>query len=669
MERIRPRRAPYSASRRRFRPRLLPALLAALAWQAGPVAAAAAPPDLASFALEDLLRMEVYSASKFQQKASEAPSAVTVITAEEIKAYGHRTLADILRSIRGVYVSYDRNYSYVGVRGFGRPGDYNTRLLLLLDGYRLNDNVYDGALVGTDFILDVDLIERVEFVPGPGSAIYGNNALFGVINVITKQGRQLGGAEVSAELASHDTWKGRASYGRRFDNGLDLLLSVGRYDSQGQDLFFPEFNGTAVGLDHDRADNVYGKFAFGDFTLALAHADRKKGVPTASYGQDFNDPRANTVDRQSFFDLKYQRALSDQLELTGRAYYGLYHYTGDYIYSGVDNRDRTNGRWWGAEVKLLHTAFKGHKLVYGGEYQRDLQRDQANYDLDPYAAYLDDRRQSERWALYLQDEYSLSERTLLNAGLRFDRSAEGHNSVNPRLGLIHQWDDTTTWKILYGTAFRAPDAYELYYIAYGPPDQLANPNLRPEKIKTYELVLEKVIGSDIRLTASAYHYAIEDLIEQETLPSGDLQFNNIAQAEADGLEFEAERRWADGSQLRASYTWQLAQRQDGTWLDNSPRHLAKLNWSQPVLGKRWRSGLELQYIGSRRTSHPGISAGSSVVTNLTLTSQKLAPGLEVTAGVYNLFDQRYADPGSDQHSQAMLRQDGRTWRLKLTYRF
>ncbi|WP_165919082.1 TonB-dependent receptor plug domain-containing protein [Sulfuritortus calidifontis] len=647
----------------------MPALLAALAWQAGPVAATAAPPDLASFALEDLLNMEVFSASKFQQKASEAPSAVTVITAEEIMAYGHRTLADILKTIRGVYVSYDRNYSYVGVRGFGRPGDYNTRLLLLVDGHRVNDNVYDGGLVGSDFILDVDLIERVEFVPGPGSAIYGNNALFGVINVITKQGRQLDGAEVSAEVASHDTWKTRASYGRRLDNGLEVLLSIGRYDSQGQNLFYPEFGGTAVGLDHDRADNFYGKFSFADFTLSLAHADRKKGVPTASYGQDFNDPRSATIDRQSFLDLQYQQRLTEQLEFTGRAYYGLYHFSGDYPYSGVVNHDRTDGRWWGGELKFVHTAFQNHKLVFGAEYQRDGQRDQANYDLDPYAVYLDDRRRSQRWGLYLQDEYSLSERTLLSAGLRFDRSAEGHESVNPRLGLIHRWDNTTTLKALYGTAFRAPDAYELYYTALGPPDQLANPNLRPEKIKTYELVLEKVIGSDIRLTAATYHYVIDNLIEQVTLPGGDLMFNNIAQAKANGIELEAERRWADGSQLRASYSWQLAEREDGTWLDNSPRHLAKLNWSQPILGNRWRSGLELQYLGSRRTSHPGISAGSSVVTNLTLTSSKLAKGLEVSAGIYNLFDQDCVDPGSDEHSQALLHQDGRTWRLKLGYRF
>src|SRR3990170_1261941 len=99
----------------------------------------------------------VYGASKYEQKVTEAPSSVSIVTSAEIKKYGYRTLADILRSIRGFFVTFDRNYSYVGVRGFNRPGDYNTRILLLIDGHRVNDNVYDGALIGTEFILEVDL--------------------------------------------------------------------------------------------------------------------------------------------------------------------------------------------------------------------------------------------------------------------------------------------------------------------------------------------------------------------------------------------------------------------------------------------------------------------------------------------------------------------------------
>ncbi|HEU5338880.1 MAG TPA: TonB-dependent receptor plug domain-containing protein, partial [Sulfuricaulis sp.] len=226
--------------------------------------AGAAPPDtrqaLIELPLEQLLNLEVYSASKFTQKVSEAPSSVSIVTADDIRTYGYRTLADILKRIPGLYVTYDRNYSYLGTRGFARPGDYNTRILLLVDGYRISDGIYDGGLIGTDFNVDVDLIDRVEFVPGPGSAIYGSSAVFGVINVITKKGRDIGGFEVSGEVASFDTHKGRLTYGHRDDNGLETLLSASSYHSRGKNQFFPEFNdpatnnGVAQNLDHDRSD-------------------------------------------------------------------------------------------------------------------------------------------------------------------------------------------------------------------------------------------------------------------------------------------------------------------------------------------------------------------------------------------------------------------------------
>jgi len=171
--------------------------------------------DLAALPIEQLLTLEVYSASKFVQKVSDAPSAVSVVTASDIKAFGWRTLADILRSMRGLYVNNDRNYSYLGARGFLRPGDYNTRFLLLVDGNRTNDAVFDTAAIGSEFVLDVDMIERVEFVPGPGSSIYGANAFFGVINIITKRGRDLGGAHAPCLVLA----LGQHRSGDRHDQG------------------------------------------------------------------------------------------------------------------------------------------------------------------------------------------------------------------------------------------------------------------------------------------------------------------------------------------------------------------------------------------------------------------------------------------------------------------
>ena len=147
--------------------------------------------ELSQLSLEQLADLpidSVFSASMYTQKVTEAPSSVTIITANEIRGFGHRTLADVLRTVRGFYVTYDRNYSYLGVRGFSRPGDYNARVLLQMDGHRLNDNVFGSALLGTEFPLDVDLIERIEIIRGPSSALYGTSAFFAVINVITKRG-------------------------------------------------------------------------------------------------------------------------------------------------------------------------------------------------------------------------------------------------------------------------------------------------------------------------------------------------------------------------------------------------------------------------------------------------------------------------------------------------
>jgi len=195
-------------------------------------------PDLSQASLEELMNIKVITASKYQQSSQSAPSLVTVVTADEIRKYGYRTLADILRSVGGFYVTYDRNYSYVGVRGFNRPGDYNTRILLLVNGHRMNDSIYELAYVGTEFPLDVDLIDRVEVIRGPSSSLYGTNAFFAVINVLIKSGAQVNGAELSTELGSFDSYKGRVSYGKQFQR-FQVLLSGSYYSSSGQNLFFP----------------------------------------------------------------------------------------------------------------------------------------------------------------------------------------------------------------------------------------------------------------------------------------------------------------------------------------------------------------------------------------------------------------------------------------------
>src|SRR5260370_9326151 len=198
-------------------------------------------PDLSKLSLEDLTKVQIESVngeSKFGQKVTEAPSSITIVTADEIEKYGYRTLADLLRSVPGFYVSYDRQDSYIGVRGISRPSDYNTLVLVLIDGHRINDNVYNGTYIDGEFLLDIDLFDRVEIIRGPGSSLYGTNAFFGVVNIITKRGRDLKGTEVAVSAGGQETYQGRVSYGQQCKNGLELLLSETVNDRKGNRELF-----------------------------------------------------------------------------------------------------------------------------------------------------------------------------------------------------------------------------------------------------------------------------------------------------------------------------------------------------------------------------------------------------------------------------------------------
>jgi len=190
--------------------------------------------DFTQLNLEQLMGVKVpivYGASKHEQKVTEAPSAVSIVTQDDIQKFGYRTLADVLRSARGFFVTYDRSYSYIGVRGINRPGDFGGRVLITVDGHRLNEPLYDSAFNGNDFPLDVDLIDRVEIIRGAGSSLYGNNAFFAVINVVTRRGGAMNGVELSGAAASYDTYTGRLSYGKHFTNGLELVVSGSLFDS------------------------------------------------------------------------------------------------------------------------------------------------------------------------------------------------------------------------------------------------------------------------------------------------------------------------------------------------------------------------------------------------------------------------------------------------------
>jgi outer membrane receptor for ferrienterochelin and colicins len=655
------------------------ALLFTVAAQA-PLRAEGVMTNLTDLSIEQLVNIEVatvYSASRHEQKVTDAPSSVSIVTADEIKRFGYRTLNDVLRSVRGVYVSNDRNYSYIGMRGFLRPGDYNSRVLLLIDGHRSNDNIYDGALPGTEAILDVNLIERVEVSRGPSSSIYGNSAFFGVINIVTKSGAAVNGLEAGASMASYNTYSGILTFGKKFKNDLELLASGSLYDSAGHgQLYYPEFqsinNGIAEDADEDSAYRFFAKLSYRDFTLSGAFSSRTKTVPTASFGTIFNGPREETTDARGYVDLKFEREVIPDLTIMARVAYDQYNYYGTYPFDYPPvtlNKDDTLGQWVSTEVQFTKRVHDRHTLIAGVDYRENVRQFQQNYDSSPRALYFRTDHSSRNVGVYGQAEVALLTNLVLNAGLRYDHFSTFGDSVNPRAGLIYHPTAQSTLKFLYGRAFRAPNDYELFYDSAG---FEINPDLGAETISTYELVYEQYFSKYYRLSLSGFLYTIEDLISQSTRTNSSggtlIFFDNVDEVNARGLEFEIEAKYPGGVLIRGSYALQRAENTDGRELSNSPRHLGKFNLSVPVYRDKIFTSLELQYHGSVRTLAGG-RVDDFLLANFTLFGRELLPGLEVSAGVYNLFDTKYGYPGAADHVQDVIRQDGRTFFGKLTYRF
>lgn len=633
--------------------------------------------ELMSLSIEDLARVKVYSASRHLEEARQAPSAVSIITAQEIRRYGWRTLGEALRSLRGFYTAYDRQYSYLGVRGFQRPGDYNSRILVLVNGHRTNENVYDSAPMGTEFPLDLDLIDHIEVVRGPGSSLFGTNAIFGVINVITRQPSAETAVEVSGDTSSFLGRKGRiTAFGNK--GRWSGLVSGTLYRDPGEsDLYFPEFaspennNGYAHNMDGARAEYGFADVTYGDFRLQGSLFDRDKKYPTASYGAIFNDPADHIKDTRGYVDASYHRSLSPQTEFELRSYYDVYKYTGSgaFLEPGGDKAvgmGRARADWIGAETNLSRQIGE-QRITFGGTYEYSLDIDQHNY-IAGQPDFFQSKNSSWLAAGYGEVELHLIPKITFNAGARLDWFSTFGGAVSPRVALIYSPTPRTSLKYIFGRAFRAPNAYEEYYVDDVTITKAPEP-LQPESIQSHEVVFERSVKPWLSLTADAYYNQLTKLIDQvPDNTTGLSYFVNEGRVHSKGIEFEVQAQKDSGLGARASYAFSKARNDvELSALANSPSHQAKLNATLPIL-RRGFTGIELLYISSLQ-DYRQTRVSPFALTNVTFSTRPLWGGWEFSASLYNAFDRRWFSPMSPNDPEAAIEQDGRTYRFTVSYRW
>jgi iron complex outermembrane receptor protein len=628
------------------------------------------PPSADELSLQELLNTAVVSsASKFRQEVREAPASITVVTAEDIRRQGHRTLADVLRSVRGFYTTDDRNYTYLGLRGFARPGDYNSRVLLLIDGHRLNDAVYDMAPFGTDFPLDVSLIDRVEVIRGPGSSLYGTSAFFAVINVVTQTAAARSGVHVDAHAGSLGTTGATLSYGGVFGTRELLIATSAQRSSGDRRIEFPEFQdigsgmSEAVGLDHDESVSAFGSLAVGAVSVRAGFGNRQKQVPTASFDVVFGDDRYTTRDTRAYVNASYDGPLGQGWDGTARVAYDYYTYQGVYPFDYglpdlVLSIDDADSRTVTAELNVRRRIAGVHLLTFGTEVRHQFRSRMTNSDIT--GTVLDINHPGTVSGVYAQDEMRLRPWLLINAGIRLDRHPSFGNYAAPRVGLVLMPRRSTAIKLLHGRAFRAPNPYERFY--YNERLSEEAPALSPEKNSSTELVWEESFSNRVRTSISVFGYRASDIIELGSTAEGALLFANVGDVESRGVEGEVEARLPRGISVRASHAAvRTRHRATGATASNSPRHVSKVAAQVPIA--RATIAFEGNFSGERMTI-AGQPLRAYFLSNINL-GYRLSRSVEVAAGVYNLFDVRYGHPGAEEHRQQSIPQSGRTAMARL----
>jgi outer membrane receptor for ferrienterochelin and colicins len=649
-------------------------ILAQPSWSQDP--ASTSSQDLSSLTLEQLLDIKVEGAALHPQSLKDAPASVTIITAADIRKYGYRTLAEALASARGFYLSNNRTFTTVGVRGFNLPGDYASRFLVMVNGHNMADNIFDFMLYfGEDFPIDISLVQRIEIIRGPSSSLYGSNGIFATINVITKSPDESGAPAVTADFGSFGEKKGQVMAAGSIGKNAKVLFSGSVFNTSGESpLFFPQFNapetnfGQAVNMNGEKGYHFFSNLAWGHWNITAAFADRKEIQPISWGPTIFNDRGTTVNDIRNYVEAAYTREIAGGT-LRWRTYYDAFRERDRFDYpfdsSAIeDNRQSFLGDWVGTQLTYRFDTAHFGTLTAGAEGKLDLRNIQSSQDVTPVPleiANIDRRDKS--FALFAQDERKLSNHWKLDLGARFDFSAYRHNSLSPRAALIYQPSSGWTYKFLYGRGFRNPSAFELFFDDGGR-SGAPNPNARPETADTIEVDVERKLGKRMNLVTSAYGYRLRDFLVGVFNSTGLIQYQNIGRINAIGFEVEVNGRPSAWLEATASYAIQRSEAPDGVSpLENSPSHLAKLRFAVP-LWRRWQASSGMQYQSSRQTV-AGAVVTPVYLADFTVTSQRLLPNLDVQFGIRNAFSRNYSDPIALNPLVDTMQQPGRSVFVRL----
>ncbi len=375
---------------------------------------------------------KVVTALRYLTPAAHAPASADIITAEDIRRFGYRTVAEAVSGLPGFQATYDRAYAHLQVRGFHVPGDYNGRILVLIDGHRLNENLQDYAGLDSDFPLAMQDIERIEVVRGPGSSLYGSSALLAVIQIISKQAAQAPSLEIQGQGGSFGSHQERLA-GAVKSSRVAAYLSGTLWRRDGRRVLRVPGVTRVRELDGQDGRRLFGRIDGPHWRLSGAVVDRDKALPDATTGYD---PATRYRDRRAYVDLQADHPLGPWRG-TLRLFWDHYEFRDRLPVGTAVNRDLWHGEQAGFELTLKRHR-GAHRWVAGTEYRASYLERMDNFDRPGGTVWACNRGRNHYFGAFAQDEWRLSPVWTLILGGRLDYYSRIDDpvSLNPRAALV-----------------------------------------------------------------------------------------------------------------------------------------------------------------------------------------------------------------------------------------
>ena len=659
--------------------------------------------DLMDLSLDQLGDIPVSAiASGTSKPIFRSAAMISVVTAEQIKAMGAIELHEILETVPGVHASIqDNNYDYsYTMRGISNAA--NSQVLMLLNGTRITTPFQSTIMTGLE--MPIENIQRVEVIRGPGSALYGADAFAGVINIITKNAKDINGKVVGGRIGDHSTQSGWGQYSTSL-GGWDIASSLqyqhtlgdgGRIVNTDVQTGIDNFLGThashAPGALNSRYETLNGHLS-----LQRKHWDigfwafNSMDIGTRAGSGGSLEPNGVANGEQYMGDVRFSTEdWLDDWELIAHASY-LYNdfqtqlqlfpenaklpigpdgnfslAPGFQIVSFPNGYDLNLGRAQkipSIELSSLYSGLEHHslRLSVGFRYEGIVTNDSRNYGpgiidgSQPVVdgtltnvtgtplAYLADTRRT-IWSIVAQDEWAFASDWLLTAGVRYDDYSDFGGTVNPRAALVWDINEQLTSKLLYGRAFRAPNFAEQG--TQNNPVVLGNKSLDPETISTYEWAFDYRPVSSLRTAVNIYYYQIHNLIAQEPNKVGPSQYQNSGNQNGFGSEFEWNWQLSEHWSVLGNYAWQHATNENtNKRVPGVPEHhiYAALQWH---FMPNWQIQAQINWIAGRERAADDTKPllGDYETFDVTLRGKKLFGHINITASLHNAFDTRYYEP-------------------------